>query len=883
MKTNTCRILLILLILLLLSLEINGFTQELNGAIDTAFLKLQARPPLEKLYLHLDKSSYDCGGTIWFKAYLLTATGHLPFAVSKFIYVELFDNRDSLVYRKKIKEQDSVFSGNIKLESDLQEGEYTIRAYSLWMLNSGFDYLFRKAIHIRNFQSPQIQSQIDYKNDADGNTTATISFYSNNGDPIGNTKVKCSIQHSNEKIESFNRTTGVDGKINFVIRKDENKLENPIIEVAIEDKGQTYLDKFNLQQNDKNDFDVQFFPEGGELIGETDNNIAFKAIAQDGFSTSVSGVIINNNNDTICAFKSEHLGFGQLNFVPRQNKRYYAVATNTEGVTRTFTLPQVVVNGVALSVLQEDNLLKLTIRSNSGNLQKPYYILAHSCENKIFSQDIEKLNYNIPTQNLPEGIIHFVLIDENMHPVSSRLVYIKKKNTVNVLLTANKVNYKRREAVSLSVSLEKEDTVSRTGNFSISVTDDQVVNIDSLAGNIRSNLLLTSDIKGYVENPAFYFLNDADSTNYYLDLLLLTQGWQRFSIKNVLQDSIPQAKYFLELGQTISGKYEKGLLQKKQETQITALSIDPVISASTQTNEEGSFIFNQLDFPDSTTFTIQSQRYTNIKQEPAGFITLDKDVFPPLQHALIPPTKQQALDKIFLKNQKERMYFEGEGRMIQLDEFIVTATDKRKNYLTKYGISSSVVDKDKLAEQFRIPQPADVVVRTLPGVFVNGEQVMLSGNNVPAEIIVDGMLTDLYPLSLIQSDEIDDIVIIKGAGAAVYSQSGGMGGVILIHIKKGGGFKYLPKGVLKYTPLGYQKVVEFYVPKYEVDSIRVAKDPDMRSTIYWNSKINLDSLEQTTINFYTADSNTTYTYILEGITNLGEICRVTGKIKRTEK
>ena len=95
------------LLILLLSLFIGGFncvSQNFSNLVDSAFLKLEQQPPMEKLYLHLDRPSYSSGSTIWFKGYLLTATGHAPFAWSKFIYVELFDKTESLVTRKKIKQ-----------------------------------------------------------------------------------------------------------------------------------------------------------------------------------------------------------------------------------------------------------------------------------------------------------------------------------------------------------------------------------------------------------------------------------------------------------------------------------------------------------------------------------------------------------------------------------------------------------------------------------------------------------------------------------------------------------------------------------------------------------------------------------------------------------
>ena len=117
------------------------------------------------------------------------------------------------------------------------------------------------------------------------------------------------------------------------------------------------------------------------------------------------------------------------------------------------------------------------------------------------------------------------------------------------------------------------------------------------------------------------------------------------------------------------------------------------------------------------------------------------------------------------------------------------------------------------------------------------------------------------------------IVMIKGAGAALYSRGGGMGGVIMLYLKEGDNFDYQLSGVVKYTPLGYQTPADFYVPKYEIDSVRLAKQPDMRTTIYWKPDIVLDSNGKASVRFYAADPNTTYSFVLEGVTTLGEICR----------
>ncbi|MGQ8338978.1 TonB-dependent receptor plug domain-containing protein [Sunxiuqinia sp. A32] len=864
-----------------ISFSSKTYCQDSVNVINAEFSKMQANPPMEKLYLHLDKATYSSGATIWFKGYLVTATMHAPFAWSRFIYVELFDKSEKLIARKKIKKQDGIFAGNIKLETELQEGEYTIRAYTTWMLNNDSDLLFKKIIHVVNFQPSDVISQIEYETNEDGKTTAVVGFFDKAGKAIEKTGIICTVKLDEDQLETFKRKTGPDGKITFDFERKNQQLKSQYIKVTFENSPTEYSNKFFLPSINEDDFDLQFFSEGGVFLAGKENNVAFKAIAHDGFSTEISGYILQNGTDTIAKVKSEHRGMGAFNIRPLPGAEYQLIATDSKGVEKSFTLPTAVLEGAALSVKSFNSFLQLQIRARGKDLPKPFYIVAHSCENLIFTQLVDQLQYNIPIENLPDGVIHFVLVDGNMKPVSSRLAFVKKDAPVELTVEPDKPNYQKRELVTLSLNLEKKDSLLRKGDFSISVTDDMVVETDSLADNIYSNLLLTSDLKGNIEDPAFYFLNNNYDTNHYLDLLMLTQGWQRFDIGDVINNKLEKPKHFLEVGQTISGVYESTLLGKQKDTPITALAVNPLISVETKADENGNFLFEELDFPDSTVFTIQSQKYTKIKQEPAGFIKIDKDSFPSFSNDGLLPAKVSQLSDSLLHNAEERLYYEGEGRMILLDEFVVKATDKRKNDMVKYGMSSTVLDQEALAEKFPIEQMADFIVKTMSGVFSKNDQVFLQGSATPAEIYVDGMETDMSSLSNISSKDIDKIVVIKGAGAALYSQGGGgLGGVILINLKEGGDFTYKLNGVVKYAPLGYQKPSEFYVPKYEVDSIRNSREPDVRSTVYWQPNVIVDESGAASIQFYAADPNTNYTYILEGITDRGDICRYVGKLRR---
>lgn len=868
----------------LLFFNSRSYSQDSEDVISSAFLKMQERPPMEKLYLHFDKFTYSSGSKIWFKAYLVTATGHAPLAWSRFIYVELFDKSEKLIARQKINQLDGVFSGHIKLDTGLQEGEYTIRAYTTWMLNRDADFLFEKTIQIVNFQPGKVVSQIDYETDEEGKTSATVSFFDQSGNAIEDATIVCKVKLDENKTETFKRKTGSDGKIKFDFVRENKVLKNQFIEVAFEKSSRAYLNKFFIPADVEADFDIQFFPEGGVFLAGKETSVAFKAIAQDGYSTEVSGYVLQNGTDTLSFFKSEHRGLGVLTIKPLIGVDYVVFVTNSKGKTKRFSLPPVVSEGAALSVKRLGDFLHLQIRARGENLPKPYSIVAHSGEVLLFTQLVEQLQYNIPTELLPEGIIHLVLVDGNRNPVSSRLVFVKKVDAVTVSVQPDQANYSKREEVALSIKLHNKDTLTRTGDFSLSVTDDMVVEHDSLADHIYSNLLLTSDLKGHIENPAFYFLHDDYRTNYYLDLLMLTHGWRRFSIGQVIHNQLEQPRHFLEVGQTLSGTYEATLLGKREGVPITALAVNPLISVSTEADEKGNFLFNELDFPDSTVFTLQSQKYTKIRQEPAGFIQVDKDSFPEFSNRNRLSARARPTSERLLQNAQQRMYYEGDGRTILLDEFVVRGADKRTQDMLEYGLSSTVLDEEVLAERFPVEKMADFIVKTLPGVFYSNDQIFMRGGSTPAEIYVDGMNADMSLLSSISSTEIEKIVILNGANAALYSQGGGgMGGVILINTKAGGNFDRQLAGVVKYMPLGYQKPSEFYVPKYEVDSIRISRDPDVRSTVYWDPTIEIDQSGITTIQFYAADPNTTYSYILEGITNRGEICRYVGKLNRTSE
>ena len=232
---------------------------------------------------------------------------------------------------------------------------------------------------------------------------------------------------------------------------------------------------------------------------------------------------------------------------------------------------------------------------------------------------------------------------------------------------------------------------------------------------------------------------------------------------------------------------------------------------------------------------------------------------------------------------ENRMMYDGGIRHVLMEEFVVKGKDKTViSNEVKYGVYSTVMDANEIEKKFPITLSLDKLVKRLGGTRVVDDNVYLSGCTGPAEILLDNMEVDVSVLSEIYSDELESVIKITGAAAAVYSRRGGGGGVLMIKTKIGHQDKRKVPGIVTITPLGYQAASEFYVPKYEVDSIKKSHQYDLRSTIYWNPNIQIDSTGRADLKFFTADPEANYIYVIEGITLDGDICRKKGTIYRKD-
>lgn len=891
-----------------LLLLITGITTAFAQQADTAALstiinktkKLATEQPIEKVYLHFDKPYYAVADTVWFKAYV-TTTHNFPSELSKIVYVEMYNQVDSLVQTVKLPVKNSVAYGNMPLSmNNYKQGNYYIRAYTLWMLNSSPDYFFNKSILIGEAIDKELVTNISYNNvaaDKGIKTTARIQFKDINKKPLANKTVNWRIFHNYDVFTRGKGTTDANGYLTVTVT---SKAGEPITkgsivaDVSLSEKNLASA-TFNLKQNlEKVDF--QFFPEGGELLADVPNQIGFKAVGTNGLGIDVKGSILDEQNTEVVPFASSFAGIGSFYFTPAAGKKYKARYTLKDGSTQTIDLPAAQQEGIGIQVQHNvTDIINLRILTNAGyfekNKDKTFYLVGQNTNNVCYGATLslksQVVNAKISKENFPSGIAQFTLFNENKEPVSERLVFVLHKNALNIAAKADLPQYKPRQKVKLSLDAKsKEQPVA--GDFSVSVVDEQKVPFDEdNETTILSSLLLTSDLKGYVEKPNYYFNKTDDKKLADLDRLMLTQGYRRFSYKNIMDNKYPEVFLLPEQGISISGTLRDLTGMPVKKGIMRMMVTGKPISAETVTSNVGVFHFNNLVFPDSSQVVVTARynpNYTNLMIMLDGMPSAAKGTN--LRWA----DERENIDTLlssYLTNSQKQYRFMRTLKEVEIKGSVI----KKASYRDYPALSGLSPIPDRSIDAAMLTGCSSVLdcLKALTGSFTydfNEQKFYVSrdyntGSRIPASIFLNGMPVDAVALGNLNGGEVESIELFLSDPLGTIDRTYNTKGVIVVNVKKAPKGEKISKQEFldmipkkyeaKYSPMGYSKQREFYSPKYLPNA--PVTNNDLRTTIYWNPKVITDEKGNTSLEFYNADGKGTYKVVVEGFDKNGNLAR----------
>jgi hypothetical protein len=361
---------------------------------------------------------------------------------------------------------------------------------------------------------------------------------------------------------------------------------------------------------------VQFFPEGGSLVAGITSRMGFKAVGIDGLGLNIKGTITGETNETITNFETTHAGMGSFNFRPEAGKSYTANITYPDGSSAQIPLPKAENRGYALAVYQTggDSLL-VRIHASPDLYQTPtgVNLVVQSGGELLYAGEVKiakaQTSILLSKQDYPSGIAQFTLFDNKGEPMNERIAFINNADRMQLDISSEKQSYKPREKVSLTLNAKDKDGKATSGSFSVAVIDESKVPYpEEQESTILSNILLTADLKGYIEKPNWYFVKTDAAKEKALDQLMLTQGYRRFVWKNILQTDnnskpeFPAEKVTTDISGTLKDLTGKPIANGK----VTLLSLRGGVMRDTITDNNGRFSFGGILLMDSLKFAVQA-------------------------------------------------------------------------------------------------------------------------------------------------------------------------------------------------------------------------------------------------------------------------------------
>lgn len=616
--------------------------------------------------------------------------------------------------------------------------------------------------------------------------------------------------------------------------------------------------------NERQSLVVSFFPEGGHLVEGIRSRLAFRITDVYGRGTNAKGSILNGNNDTIARFTTGKFGIGSFDFTPGEAS-YRAIVTDAKGQSTLHALPAVMHEGVAMRLEDQGSNVVITVQGAFDNERYSYVSLLGHSRQRIFFRNVQtwdrrKAIFIIPARDIPGGIAHFTVFDEDGSPLCERLYYKFDNNRLDIRATMSDPTPGPRAKVTITIDTQREDGTAVPANLSVAVAkNDSLENFPSLP--IHPYLNLSSDLTGEIESPDYYFGTDQQATRADIDHLMLTHGWRRFKWDDLKSE--PVLKYTPEFRGHIIEASVRGD-DKPVAGQLAFLaSPSKIISLyASRSDQDGKLLFETLPFSGTRKLLIQ----------PApGGIASQIELINPFSNKFAPynprPWSFPSSLEHSLLNRSIAMQVED----IFDDELNESQGEPSEDTTAFYG---SPDERYFLDDYTRFPVMEEVMREYVPGVMVRKRDrefhflVVDRINRGVLEsptILLDGVpvfhadrIMSLDPLKVRKLDVI---------GRKYYLGPAILNGIVSYSTYNGdfAGLEPIPGSLdINYEMLQQKRV--FHHPTYATQGEVLSRLPDRRYLLYWDPQICTATNGRAEISFYTSDIKGLFDIRIEGLT-----------------
>ncbi|MBJ6107468.1 hypothetical protein JAO73_00485 [Hymenobacter sp. BT523] len=622
-------------------------------------------------------------------------------------------------------------------------------------------------------------------------------------------------------------------------------------------------------------YEARFFPEGGNLVRGLRSQVAVKVTDRTGRGVAAEGRVLDNKGRVVATFATQHRGMGRFAFTPAEGLQpYTAVLTlgNGRATPLTRPLPRPYDAGYVLR-LEETSPTQLTLTVSASNRQpETLYLLGHSRQQVALTQRLAlvdgQVTYTFDKSQLLEGISHLTLFTANRQPVCERLYFRAPAQRLALAARADKAQYGPREKVQMQLAAPG---LAAPEAASLSMAVYQLDSLNTVRpASIEAYLWLAADLKGDVEDAAYYFNETDPAARTAADNLMLTQGWSRWRWEDVLAPAPPAFAFLPEpYGPVVTGQLTQGG-RPVARAGVTAYLASPsrlLRLTNAESTADGRLRF-ELPAPvgphDIVVQTDPQQDSTSRVALLDPFST--RYATAPLPAFGLVPAFEKDYARRHLQAQVQRVF-----------------TDRTRRYAPAPAVDSTAfygrADETYLLDKYtRFKVMEEVLREYVPGVVVrirkDGFHLLVTdrANKVLLEknpmVLLDGVpVFDMNKVMAINPLKVQKLEVIDSRylhGAAIYN------GLMSLTTYKGDLEGYQPDAralVQQYE--GVQRQREFYAPRYETAAEKASRLPDLRNLLYWNPNLALTGAGAQTVEFYTGDQAGRYLVVLQGLSGSG--------------
>ncbi|MEO8770556.1 MAG: hypothetical protein ABI402_10740 [Ferruginibacter sp.] len=644
----------------------------------------------------------------------------------------------------------------------------------------------------------------------------------------------------------------------------------------------------------KKGISLQFFAESGHLIDRIKTQVAFKATDETGNPIAINGVIKSDSTTILTTFKSYHDGIGKIVFTPHLADILFA-EVEVNGNKYKCSLPTVEATGVYLKVADADSgkIFEITRSKKDNDQFDTVRVIVKQNNDTVFQTVLtfgneQTLSAFLRTENIASGILHFIVLNKNAVPLAERLSFVINKEYLQEpgLLFIKRDSSKRGANI---FELKFKDSIQRS--FSISITDFIAQDFPDKE-NICSRLLLTSDLKGYVYNPAYYFEKEDADHKRALDNLMLTHGWTRYNWRknpeNNIDHKIDDQRYLITISGSVNDvnndkPVSNGNLNLQMMTEdSTFQSYDLVV------DKNGKFKIDSLLFFGNTKILYSYTSNTGKKMIVNLHIDKDRsdDLFAMLSNSDSMNMKYEKIENHFSEQITGVSNQLPDPKFKQLSTIVLKTKVKRPEdkmnekyasgtYRSTGRVILDNVNKPSANQSIDVVNYALTNIQTLGydrdnNTFVNKKNFSLMTQKYwKVEVLIDEAVSNIDIAKTLTMNKVAFIKFYEAGFIGVGTAA--PGGALVIYLKK---YEDDPLSInsaqKNFTYNGYSLTQDFYNPDYG-GPVPANNVPDNRLTLYWDPSNTGTNSQDMKFSFFNNDISKKLHIVVEGFDVRGRL------------